>query len=279
MVRFINKSLKSHSYDEEEKIGSIINLSTLITFSELIAFHLRDFGGKTDSGLVQILQKTTIQLNLTSPRDLSYWMSNDNRLTKEVFLLLEIILETYVENEYLNKYVPNYITEFVEDVNDLFLIHKVPLQIRYFGTTKEFYVEKIISSEVSKKIKETLENFSDKEKVFEDFKNAIKKYSAGDYSGAIESCCVSIEDYLCILLEKKSCSSVESYYTQVSKKLKIPEDLDNRFSNLINYIHKYRSQPNHGAIEKKELSEPELTSETIIQFTMSILNYLKKKSS
>jgi len=278
MVRFINKDLKAHSYKGEENISDIMDVSTLFELSELLIFHLRDCGGKSNSLLVNLLQKTTIHLGLTAPRDLNDWMCNKFRKTKEVFLLLELILESYSKNDYLNNNEPNYLKDFIEDINEFFLIHKVALQIRKLSEKKEFIVEKIISEEVSKMITATLNNISEHEKTFQDFKNSIKEFSVGNYPESIKLCCKSIEDYLCLILKKSSCSSVESYYKEASKKLKIPQDLDNRFDSLIKYIHKYRSIDSHGRLENIEVEDIELVNESIIQFTMSILNYLKKKN-
>ena len=277
MVRFINKNLKAHSYSTDENVREIMDLVCLFDLADLFAFHLRDFRGKTNE-LVHLLQKTTIQLKLNSPEELKNWIAKGSRSTKDIFLLIELILETYVKNKYLEKSEPQYILDFIDDVNEFFLINKIPLQIRYFQDKKEFYVEKIISPEISEKIKETLENFSKEKKVFEDFKEAIKQYSGGDYEISIEKCCVSIEDYFCIILDKKTCHSVNLYYKEVSKKLKIPTDLGNRFVNIISYIHSHRSHSKHGSQKKKEIEDLELVNEVIIQFTMVILNYLKKKN-
>lgn len=276
MVRFINKDLKAHSYVKEEKVSQVIPDRIFSDIADLLKFHLKDFGNKSPSELIHLLKKTTILLSLESPRELDYWICKDNRSIKDFFLLIELILESYIKNKY--SLTENYILDFIQDVNEFFLIHGVPLQIRYFLNKNEFYIEKIISEEVSNKIMKTLSNFSKETKVFEDFKTSIKRFSIGDHEGAIESCCVAIEDYLCILLKKDTCQSIDIYYKGVAKKLKIPSDLNDRFTNLINYIHKHRSPQNHGALEKKEVEDLELVSETIIQFTMAILNYLKKKS-
>ena len=277
MVRYINKDLKAHSCVVRENVSYMISFSIRFDLAKLLAFHLGDFGvNKSRDQLAHLLQKTTIQLGLESISELESWTLKDNRTIKELFLLIEIIMETYVDNR--SWLGVRYTNDFVQDLNEFFLVNGIGLQLRYFSEKNEFYIEKIISPEVSEEIKKTLDNFSREEKVFEDFKDAIKLFSSGSFEESIEKCCVSIEDYLCVLLGKESCPSVESYYVEVSKKLKIPRDLDDRFSNIIKYIHKYRSPQNHGAIEKKELPEPELTSTTIIQFTMAILNYLKKKN-
>ena len=276
MVRFFNKNLKAHFNESNEKLSNFMDFDVRWKFIELLKFHLRNFGGKSDSDVVHLLQKTTIHLSITRPADLDKWLNYPPKL-KDFFLLIELILETYINSN--KKWLEeNYIYDFINDLNEFFLINNIELQIRYFSQKKEFYVEKVISPEVSEQIKQTLENFSKESKIFEDFKESIKRFSSGDFEGSIEKCCVSIEDYLCIILGKQSCSSVDTYYKEASKKLNIPEDLDNRFSNIISYIHKYRSHPVHGAIEKKEIPEPELTTEAIIQFTMAILNYLKKKN-
>ncbi len=275
MVRFVNKDLKAHGHLGEEKLSNFMDRDTQYSFIQLLKFHLRNFGQKSPFNLTHLLQKTTIHIDITAPGDLNRWMEY-NPSTKKVFLLLELILEQYKET---NKMIPfkEYSVDFVNDINEFFIIHGVQLQIRFFPDTFEFYVEKIISEEVSQKIKEVFENFSKEEKVFQDFKKAIKKFSLGDYENSIESCCVTLEDYFCIILRKNSCPSVESYYKEISKKLKIPGDLDNRFSNIISYIHKHRSVPKHGSIIKKEFEDLELINEVIIQFTIIILIYLKKK--
>ncbi len=277
MVRFINKNLKAHNYSSEEKANEIMSAKCLQELADLITFHLRDFEGKTRR-LAHLLQKTTIQLKLDSPARLKLWISNTSRQTKDIFLLIELILETYVNNKYLEKNESSYILDFINDVNETFLLNQVPLQIRYFPDKKEFHVEKIISPEVSEKIRETFENFVENKKVFEDFKKSIKEFSSGNYPESIKLCCKSIEDYLCVLLDKKSCQSVVSYYKEVSKKLKIPEDLNSKFIGLINYIHKHRSMDSHGRLENVKVEDIELVNETIIQFTIVILNYLKKKN-
>lgn len=276
MVRFINKNLKSHYYPEGENVSDIIDIGTLFELSELLTFHLRDYGGKS-RGLTHLLQKTTIQLQLTTPRDLNDWICNKFRRTKEFFLLIELILESYSNNEYLNKNEKTYLMDFIEDINEFFLIHKIPLQIRKILGENEFIIEKVISEKVSQKIGETLKNISEHDKTFKDFKNSIKEFSSGNYPESIKLCCKSLEDYFCLILGKESCRSVEIYYKEISKKYNIAEDLNNRFENLIKYIHKHRSIDSHGRLESVEVRDLELVSETIIQFTMVILNYLKKK--
>lgn len=280
MVRFINKDLKAHNYKKDEFASEVIPLNVLPSFADLLKFHLRDFEGKTGR-LAHLLQKTTIQLGLTAPRDLDWWICEKWRLSRDIFLLIELILETYVKDKYLESSEKTYITDFIQDVNEFFLIHGAPLQVRYLPNLlpkkSEFYVEKIISEEVSERITETLENISEHEKTFQDFKNSIKEFSVGNYPESIKLACKSLEDYLCLILGKNSCPSVESYYKQTSKKLKIPQDLDNRFDSLIKYIHKYRSIDSHGRLANVEVEDIELVNETIIQFTMVILNYLKKK--
>jgi hypothetical protein len=276
MVRFFNKDLKSHSNENNEKILELMNVEQLKQFSQLLMWHTRYFSGWSHDKLTHLLQKLTIQLGIDRPTE--FWPALHGRKTrlKDLFLTVELILESFSDT--LGSGHSYYFTDFVKDTNDFFLINKIPLQIRFFSQKKEFYIEKIISPEVSEKIKETLENFSEQEKIFEDFKEAIKKYSSGDYEGAIEKCCVSIEDYLCLLLEKQTCSSVVQYYKDVSKKLKISDEINDRFVNIIHFIHNHRSPQNHGAIEKKEIQDEELISEIIIGFTMTILNYLKKKN-
>lgn len=275
MVRFMNKGLKSHNYHGDEKISDLLDVGCFAELMQLFTFHTRNFANYSPNGLTHLLQKLTIQQGITRPTDFSSVISMQHTRIKELFLTMEIILESFHKAK---GSFPEYFVDFIEDINDSFLIHKVPLQIRYIPQKEEFYVEKIISPEISEKIKETLENFSKEEKVFEDFKDAIKKYSGGDFESSIERCCVAIEDYLCVILDKKTCSSVDSYYKEVAKKLKIPNDLDNRFSNIIGYIHSHRSHPKHGSQKKKEIKDLELITEVIIQFTMVILNYLKKKN-
>lgn len=275
MVRFINKGLKSHNYYGDEKISDLLNVGCFAELMQLFAFHTRNFANYSSNELTHLLQKLTIQQGITRPTDFSSVISMQHTRIKELFLTIEIILESFHKAK---GSFPEYFVDFVEDINDLFLIHKVSLQIRYIPQKEEFYVEKIISSEISERIKITLENFSKEEKVFEDFKEAIKQYSGGDYESSIERCCVTIEDYLCIILDKKTCPSIDSYYKKVAKKLEIPEDLENRFSNIISYIHNYRSSPRHGSQKKKEIEDLELVNEVIIQFTMAILNYLKNKN-
>jgi hypothetical protein len=274
MVRFINKDLKAHSYKGNERTFDIINTDTFNELTELLTWHVRYLGEYSHSQLTHLLQKTTIQLGITRPTDFNFVLGQKTDL-KDLFLTLELILESLYE---LHPTIKNYFVDFIEDFNEFFLIHKVPLQIRYIPDKKEFYVEKIISEEISETITATLNNLSEHEKAFQDFKNSIKEFSAGNYPESIKLCCKSIEDYLCLVLKKSSCSSVESYYKEASKKLKIPQDLDNRFDSLIKYIHKYRSIDSHGRLENIEVEDIELVNESIIQFTMSILNYLKKKN-
>ena len=156
------------------------------------------------------------------------------------------------------------------------------MQIRYIPKSlpekSEYYIERIISDEVSDKITETLNNISEHEKTFQDFKGSLKEFSMGNYPESIKLSCKSLEDYLCFILGKKSCNDLESFYKLTSKKFKIPSDLDARFETLVKYIHKYRSIDSHGRLEKAEVEDIELVNESIIQFTMVLLNYLKKKN-
>jgi len=276
MVRFFNKNLKAHSYSGDENIEDLIDSSLLFQLTELLAFHTRHFGECYNSKSAHLFQKLTIQLGITKPNDFWTKHSGTKKRMKDLFLSIELILESF--HKLREAGTQEFFDDFIEDINDFFLINKIPLQVRYIEKNKEYYIEKIISEEISKKIGETLENFSEEEKVFEDFKDAIKKYSSGDYEGSIEKCCVSIEDYLCLLLDKQSCSSIDQFYKKVSNKLEIPKDLDDRFVKIISYIHKHRSPQNHGSIEKKEIEDEELVTEVIIGFTMTILNYLKKKN-
>lgn len=275
MVRFINKDLKAHSCFGDEKISDVLDDDSFGELTQLLTWHLRYFGNYSHDVLTHLMQKLTIQLGILKPTDFRTVLRSRRTELRDLFLALELILESFHK---ARPSFPEYFDDFVSDINDLFLIHRVGLQIRYIKEKGEFYVEKIISPETSEKIGETLENFIEQEKVFNDFKEAIKKYSAGDFDGSIEKCCVAIEDYLCVILNKKICSGVGSSYKAAAKQLQIPEDLDNRFSNIIQYINAHRSRPNHGAIKEKEIEDLESVSEVIIQFTMAILNYLKKKN-
>lgn len=274
MVRFINKGLKAHSCLIDEESLDILDVNVFNELTGLLTLHVRHLGIYSNSKLVHLLQKLTIQLGIERPTDFNFVLSSQKTKLKDLFLTLEIILESLYE---LIEICSEYFNDFVEDINEFFLIHKVPLQIRYLKEKKEFYVEKVISLEVSEKIGETLESFSGEAKVFEDFKDAVKKYSGGNYEGSIEKCCISLEDYFCIILGKQRCTSVVTYYLEVSKKFNISQELDDRFKNIVKYIQEHRSPQNHGAIEKKEFKDLELITEVIIQFTMTILNYLKKK--
>lgn len=273
----MNKSLKAHTYEESEMLSNFLDHKDQRKLINLLNFHLKDFTDKKSTDdTINLYRKLYIHFRVNPKEGLNNWLDRGTPKLKEVFLLIELILETYVHCN--RTWLPNeYLLDFVDDVNDFFLINKMPFHLRYSNLKKEFFVEKIISPEVSEEIKKTLENFSGQEKVFKDFKEAIKSYSSGDYERAIEKCCISIEDYLCVILDKQTCQSVDAYYKEVSKKFNISADLDNRFSNIVSFIHKYRSHQNHGAIEKKEIPEPELTTQVVIQFTMIILNYLKKK--
>ncbi|MCA9485910.1 MAG: hypothetical protein KC506_03640 [Nanoarchaeota archaeon] len=275
MVRFINKALKSHDYGGNEKISDLLDIDCFCQITELFVFHTRNFANYSNEKLTHLFQKLTIQQGITRPADFQSSFHMDHTRIKGLFLTIEIILESFykVKSSY-----PEYFNDFVADLNDLFLIHKTPLQIRYIPEKEEFYVEKVISEEVSKRVGETLEFFSSEEKVFEDFKEAIKKYSGGNYEGSIESCCVAIEDYLCIILDEKTCPGAGKFYKRVAKALKIPQDLDEKFSALIGFIQKYRAPQNHGSKEKQEFDELDLINEVIIGFTMDILTYLKKKN-
>jgi hypothetical protein len=274
MVRFMNKDLKAHTHSSNELISEIIDSITLHDLTKLFVLHINNFSEYSNDKLNHLINKLDVQLGIDKNNGFYVVLTSTKNKTKDLFLVIELILESFYS--IIGSY-SSYFNDFLADLNDFFLIHKLPLQIRYFPQKKEFYIEKIISQEISEEIKNTLENFSKEEKVFEDFKESIKKYSSGNYEGSIEKCCISIEDYLCIILEKETCSGVDSYYNDASKLLKIPQDLNDRFSNLVKYIHKYRSNNVHGSMEKVEIPEPELTTQAIIQFTMIILNYLKKK--
>ncbi len=274
MVRYINKDLKAHNYQNNEKISDMLDIPCFSELMQLFTFHTRDFGGYSHSKSIHLFQKLTIQQSITRPTGFGNALPYQHTKLKELFLTLEIVLESFHE---VKNHSPHF-GDFIADVNELFLIHKIPLQIIYVSVKDEFFVEKIISSEVSEEIGKTLENFSKEEKVFEDFKNAIKEYSGGNYDDSIEKCCIAIEDYLCVILDKSHCQSVDKSYKEASTKLEIPQDLDEKLSKIIRYIHDYRSRPNHGSLEKKEVEDLELVNEVIIGFTMTILNYLKKKN-
>jgi len=279
MVRFINKDLKAHSYLSDEEISDVLDSDSFNELTTLLTLHVRHFGEYSHSKLAHLLQKLTIQLGITRPTDFNLILSSQRTTLKDLFLVLEIIMESFHSLWGVHSEYPN---DFVSDVNEFFLIHKIPLQIRYLPKMipekSEYFVEKIINEEVSKRITITLDNISEHEKTFQDFKNSIKEFSVGNYPESIKLCCKSIEDYLCLILKKNSCSSIESYYKEASKKLNIPQDLNNRFDGLVKYIHKYRSIDSHGRLENIEVEDIELVNESIIQFTMSILNYLKKKN-
>ena len=120
------------------------------------------------------------------------------------------------------------------------MIEKIPFQLTYLKGTSDLFMEKIIDDVHSDKVRETLTKFSKYTKIHEDFKKSIIAYSSGDDKTAIESSCVAIEDYLCIILGKVSCSSIDSFYKEASKKLKIPIDVNERFKSMISFIHNYR---------------------------------------
>lgn len=274
MVRFINKNLKAHSYKGNEKISDLLDVSCFVELMQLLTFHTQNFASYSTEELSCLFKRLTIKEGIMRPTDFSSVFHMQHTRIKDLFLTIEIILESFHKAK---SSFPVYFIDFVEDVNDLFLIHKIPLQIRYIPNKQEFFVERIISEEVSERITKTLDSISEHEKTFQDFKSSIKEFSSGNYPESIKLCCKSIEDYLCLILNKNSCQNVENYYKEASKKLKIPQDLDNRFDNLVKYIHKYRSIDSHGRLENAEVEDIELVNETIIQFTMAILYYLSKK--
>lgn len=271
MVRFINKNLKAHLQEDSQKILEVIDPKSLDQLSKLLIMHLRYYNGITSSA--HLLQKLTIECNITRPTDISF-VTLRRRSLKELFLIIEIILESFQKTWWENG---QHFKDFVDDVNNFFMTRKIGLQIRYVSKKKEFYIEKVISPEISEKVKETLENFSREDKIFDDFKKAMVNFSSGNFNDSAKFCCKALEDYFCILLDKQTCSNVESFYKQVSKNLKIPNDINERFENIIKFIHKYRSYPLHGSKKEKKVDDPELLNEIIIQFTMIILNYIKKK--
>lgn len=272
MVRFVNKELKAHKFDSDEPISNFMDIETLVKFINLINLHLEDFGRRCGDD-VKIRQCFKIQIGIDSVGQVS---SNNYLFIKNIFLMIEIIIDNYLINDYLNHSKPEYCKEFVDDMNEFFIVNKIPLQIRFLDKD-DFFVEKIISEEVSQEVGKTFDNFSEHQKVFNDFKDAIKKYSVSEYPESIRKSCIAIEDYLCIILDKQSCNSIDSYYKKVARKLEIPDDLNNRFENIVNYIHKNRSVDNHGRIDDVEIEDIELVNQVIIQFTMSLLNYLKIK--
>jgi hypothetical protein len=164
MVRFFNKGLKAHSFIGDEKISELIDLSSLHQLSLLFTLHVRNFNGWSNDGLTHLLQKLTIQLGIEKPTDFWQVLVRQGKKLKDLFLAIEIILESfsttlkYPDTSY-------YFTDFVEDVNDFFLINKIPLQVRCFLGKREFYVEKVISPEISEEIKKTLESFSKEERI------------------------------------------------------------------------------------------------------------------
>lgn len=272
MVRFVNKNLKGHKKVNNELILDLMDIEILRNFIELIYLHLNDYGYKNHND-IQIKKSLKVQIGTDKIELIG---SDQFPFVSSLFLIIEIIIDNYLKDPNLNRFEPNYFKEFIDDINDFFLIKKVPLQIKFLQGGK-FYVEKIIDENTSNQITKTLESFSDTQKVFNDFKDAIKSYSTGNNPESIRKCCISIEDYFCVILGKKSCNSVSSYYNYVSKKLGIPNDLDEKFKGIINYIHKYRSIDNHGRLEHSEVEDIELVNQVIIQFTMTILHYVKSK--
>ena len=273
MVRYINKNLKAHNYKGDEEILDFISLNAFNRLTTLLTLHTKNLGQYSPNNLQHLLQKLSIQLNISDPASFDFVLSDKKTKLKDLFLLLEIILESLLNF----KHDESLFLDFINDFNEFFLINGVSFQIRYIPSKGEFYVERIINEEVSKKITETLDSISHHNTTFQDFKNSLKEFSVGNYSESIKLCCKSVENYLCLLLNKKSCSSIKDYYKKAAKKLEIPEDLNVKFNSLVNYIHKHRSIDSHGKIEEVRVDEIDLVNETIIIFTMAIINYLSKK--
>src|SRR3989344_1526831 len=168
----------------------------------------------------------------------------------------------------------NKISDLMSDETSLKLRELLKLHIKDFYSISPYEYEHLFEK---LHVNIGLNKFEKEKKVFDDFKEVIKKFSIGEHKDSLRLCCIVLEDYFCVILNKDSCNNIEKYYKNVAKRLNINENLNNRFENIIKYIHKYRSIPSHGSKENKEIEDLELLNQTIIIFTMSILNYIKNK--
>lgn len=265
-MRFFDKNLKSNYYKGSEKLIDISNQDSIYKMHRFLATYY--------GALVNSIPNPSASLNKIFYVHYGYE-------TYEIFESIEThtnLKDFYfiVENMaiYISTHFNDHLKDFTEELNDMFIIEKIPLQLISHHKTKSIFMEKVINESHSKEIIKTLDNFEHYDKIHKDFKKAIIAYSSGDYKGTYEKSCIAIEDYLCIILEKESCSSIDSEYKAIVKKLGIPQDIDERFKPMISYIHKYRSKPIHGAIKEHAPENPKLIGQVIIGFTMTILNYL-----
>ena len=273
MVRFFNKSLRSHQSKDYNKISDLMSDETSLKLRELLKLHIKDFYSISPYEYEHLFEKLHVNIGINNLERFDKIYDNDFNM-KDLSLIFDLILESYIRNWWMDG---GYFIDFIDDINDFFIVEGISLQIRYIPNKREYFLEKIINDDVSKIIEKTLNKFEKEKKVFDDFKEVIKKFSIGEHKDSLRLCCIVLEDYFCVILNKDSCNNIEKYYKDVAKRLNINENLNNRFENIIRYIHRYRSIPSHGSKENKEIEDLELLDQTIIIFTMSILNYIKNK--
>ncbi len=265
-----DKKTKALFYEGKEKIEDVLNgeqLDDLSRFLEVYFSKILEYSNK----IAELRHQFYMHFGNDNPQSVFKKLSYDIPLRK-LYLLIEIFSK--FQFDIYRGYRFDYFKSFVHDINNFFMIEKIPLQLIYVKGSHDIFMEKIIDDVHSEKVKETLIAFSEYKKIHEDFKQAIVSYSSGDYPKSIEKCCIAIEDYLCVILGKETCPSIESYYNDASKKLKIPDDISVRFKPMISFIHSYRSKPLHGSTKSFNPENPHLIAQIVIGFTMTILNYL-----
>lgn len=264
-----DKKTKALFFEGKEKTQDILEPEQMNKLSRFLGIYfnkLRRFG----SEITELKEQFSMHFGIKDPMHV-FEIINDIPL-KQLYLMIEIFAKVQLEIYKTNRH--DLFILFVYDINNFFMIEKVPLQLIYVKKTADIFMEKVIDDVHSDKVKETLFQFDKYKKIHEDFKQAIVSYSSGDNKGAIEKSCIAIEDYLCVILDKKTCHSIDSDYKEAAKKLHIPDDVNGRFKSMISFIHKFRSKPVHGSKEKHDHENPRLIAQVVIGFTMVILNYL-----
>ena len=264
-----DKKTRSLFYEGKEQV---LDLLTEEQCNKLTRFLVVHFGKLTSYGGIsqELKEQFFMHFGKGEPREAFYGLYRKS--LKDLYLIIEIFSKTLLK--VYSKYQMDFFLDYQQDINNFFMIEKTPFQLIYLESTSDLFMEKIIDDVHSDEVKKILTIFSKYDKVHEDFKKSIIAHSSGDNKTAVESCCVAIEDYLCIILEKDSCSSIDSFYKEASKRLKIPVDINERFKLMISFIHGYRSKPLHGSSKVHDPKNPHLVAQIIIGFTMIILHYL-----
>ncbi|NQU98987.1 hypothetical protein HQ533_06005 [Candidatus Woesearchaeota archaeon] len=264
--------MSSYGLNVFSGMGGISLGQNEFTSSEIFYNPISDF---IDKAKYKIEDNYMLPIN-DLPGVVKYFISST---INSFFDLLEIYGGCIIEAAKLtNRY--ECVRGFVSDINDYF--SDIEFDYKLIFENNKIEVRQKTLNFAQKEIVESLPELFGEfgfDKVEKEFNKALRKKTRGNYEDSIRFCNMSLESTLSLM--GASGKGTESMYKDLSKKLKIPQIIDNQIDLVRKQIAKIealrsKKGQTHGGKKDYVLDNIEEVCELTINLTGSIIIYLLK---